>query len=155
MLFFYDRMNNNGIFEFLMKERRCITMNPKKMVQSFFERVYNQRDYEYVMTLFSDDYYEHTKNGARSNKDACSIIKNAISVFPDLKVQINNVIAENDIVAVRLTFSITHKGEFFGIQATSKKIVFEAMEFFKVADDKIIESWGSWPIFDILEKMKQ
>jgi len=129
-------------------------VNSKKLVQSFFERVYNQRDYEYVMTLFSDDYYEHTENGARSNKDAHGIIKNAFSIFPDLKVQINNIVAENDIVAVRLTFSCTHKGEFFGVRATNKKIVFEAMEFFKIADGKIIESWGSWPVFDILEIIK-
>jgi len=142
------------ILSLSINERRRRIVDPKTIVKEFFERVYNQRDYDCVMTLFSDDYYEHTENGARSNRDACDIIKNATTIFPDLSVQIDNIIAETDRVAVRLTFSATHKGEFFGVPASGKKIVFEAMEFFKIAEGKIVESWGNWPIYDILEQMK-
>jgi hypothetical protein len=61
---------------------------------------------------------------------------------------------QDDIVATRLTFAVTHKGEIFGVPTTNKTITFEAMEFFKVIDGLITESWGSWPIHDIIQKLQ-
>ncbi len=130
-------------------------MNAEELVISFFERVYNQQDFDYVMKIYADNYYEHTESGARSNRDCYNIIKGASSIFPDLKVEIEEVLSKNEIVAARLTFTVTHKGEFFGIPATNKTITFEAMEFFKVVEGQITESWGNWPIFDILEMLKK
>ena len=130
-------------------------MPTEELVISFFERVYNQKDFDYIMEIYADNYYEHTETGARCNQDCYNIIKGASSIFPDLKVEINEILSKNEIVAVRLNFTVTHKGKFFGIPATNKTITFEAMEFFKVVDGSITESWGSWPIYDILEMLKK
>lgn len=130
-------------------------MDAEELVISFFERVYNQKDFGYAMEIYADTYYEHRESGARCNQDCYNIIKGASSIFPDLNVEINEILSKNDIVAVRLTFTVTHQGEFFGIPATNKTITFEAMEFFKVLAGKITESWGSWPIYDILEMLKK
>ena len=129
-------------------------MDANELIISFFEQVYNQKDFDYVMELFAENYYEHTETGARSNQDCQTIIKGACSIFPDLQVEINDLISQDEIVAVRLTFTGTHQGEFFGIPATHKQVRFEAMEFFKMSDDLITESWGSWPIYDILQKLR-
>ena len=129
-------------------------MNAEELVISFFERVYNQKDYEYVMEIYADDYYEHTETGARCNRDAYHILRTTDSIFPDLHVEINEILSRDGIVAVRLTFTGTHQGDFVGIPATHKTITFEAMEFFKVVEGRITESWGSWPLYDMLEKLK-
>ena len=130
-------------------------MNAKEVVISFFERVYNQKDVEYVMEIYAADYYEHTQTGARCNQDCYNIIKGASSIFPDLNVEIHEILSKDDIVAVRLSFTATHKGEFFGIPATNKTMTFEAMEFFKVVHGSITESWGNWPIYDMLDMLKK
>ena len=129
-------------------------MTPTDAVISFFERVYNQKDFDYVMDVFASDYHEHTETGARSNEDCREIIKGACVAFPDLHVEVNELVAEDDIVATRLTFAGTHRSEIFGVSATDKTITFEAMEFFRVTDGLIVESWGSWPIFDIIQKLE-
>lgn len=129
-------------------------MTPTEIVLSFFERVYNQKDLEYVLAIFADDYYEHTETGARSKQDCRDIIMGAFGAFPDIQVEVNDLVAQDDLVATRLTFTVTHKGEIFGVPATNKSITFEAMEFFKVIDGLINESWGSWPIYDIIQKLQ-
>jgi predicted ester cyclase len=41
--------------------------------------------------------------------------------FPDIHTKIEHIVAENDLVAVYLNFTVTHKGEFQGIPPTNKK----------------------------------
>ncbi|MEO1299857.1 MAG: ester cyclase [Cyanobacteria bacterium J06636_16] len=126
----------------------------EELVISFFERVYNRKDFDYVMEIHAEDYYENTATGARSNQDCRDIIKKTCLIFPDLHVEVNEILAKNEIAAVRPTFTGTHKDTFFGLAATNKIITFEAMEFFRIVDGLIIESWGNWPIFYILERLK-
>ncbi|PWJ44214.1 ester cyclase [Sediminitomix flava] len=123
----------------------------KAIVVNFFEETYNKGNLQYVMDFFADDYYEHRPDGARSNQDAVNIIKGAEKTFPDLKVKVEDVIVEGDLIAVRLTWNATHKDTFLGIEATNKNITWEAMEFFRLKDGKITETWGSWPLYDMIQ----
>ncbi len=129
-------------------------MTPTELVTSFFERVYNQKDFDYVFEIYADNYYEHTATGARCKEDCRNIIVGACEAFADLHVAINDLIAVGDRVATRLTFTVTHKAEIFGVPATGKTISFEAMEFFKISDGLISETWGSWPIYDIIQQLE-
>ena len=125
----------------------------KKLVIDFFEEVYNLRNFEYILDNFSDNYFEHRDDGARSNMDALKITKIACSIFPDLNVSIDQIIEENDLIAVNLSFTGTHKGVYLDIPGTSKLINWEAMEFFRIENNLITESWGTWPNHDILLKI--
>ena len=123
----------------------------KDVVINFFEETYNKKNYQYVRDFFASDYFEHIVDGARTNEDSVNIIKGAEKIFPDLTVKIEDIIAENDLIAVRLTFNATHKDVFLGIEATNKNITWEAMEFFRLKDGKITETWGSWPLHDMVD----
>ena len=125
----------------------------KEVVINFFEETYNKKNYQYVMDFFATDYFEHRDDGARTNLDCANIIKGAEKIFPDMTVKIEDIVEENDLIAIRLTFNATHKDTFLGIEATSKNITWEAMEFFRLKDGKITESWGSWPVHDMVEML--
>ncbi len=128
-------------------------MTSKDLVVSFFEEVYNKHNAQCILQSYSKDYKEHHKGGASSAMDAVNIIKSTYKTFPDISVIINDVIEENDLVATRLTFTATQKGEFIGVKPTNKTISFEAMEFFKIESGKIVESWGAWPLYEIIKKL--
>ena len=49
-------------------------------------------------------------------------ISEEFSAFPDLHYTIDDMVAEGDKVAARVTMTGTHKGEFMGIPPTNKKI---------------------------------
>jgi steroid delta-isomerase-like uncharacterized protein len=72
------------------------------------------------------------------------------SGFPDIQWTIEDMITENDKVAVRFTMRGTHQGTFFGVPATDKTIVVQAMNFYRLADDQIIEEFGQPDMLGLL-----
>jgi len=61
--------------------------------------------------------------------------------FPDLRIRVDDLVAAGDKVALRLTLSGTHEGEFQGIPATGRTISYVSHEFYRVADGRIAEEW--------------
>jgi steroid delta-isomerase-like uncharacterized protein len=61
--------------------------------------------------------------------------------FPDLQAHIEDIVAAEDKVAVRLRFRGTHCGEFLGIPATGRTIEYVSHEFYRIADLLIAEEW--------------
>jgi steroid delta-isomerase-like uncharacterized protein len=61
--------------------------------------------------------------------------------FPDLQAHIQDIVAAEDKVAVRLRFRGTHCGEFLGIPATSRTIEYVSHEFYRIADGLLAEEW--------------
>ena len=73
--------------------------------------------------------------------------------FPDIQWTIEDMITENNKVAVRFTIRGTHKGVFFGVPATEKSIVVQAMNFYRLADNQIIEEFGQPDMLGLLTQI--
>jgi steroid delta-isomerase-like uncharacterized protein len=61
--------------------------------------------------------------------------------FPDLQAHIEDIVAAQDKVAVRLRFHGTHSGEFLGIRATGRSVDYVSHEFYRIDDGLIVEEW--------------
>jgi len=61
--------------------------------------------------------------------------------FPDLEIHVDDLVAADDKVAVRLTLHGTHQGEFQGIPATGRTISYVSHEFYRVANGLLVEEW--------------
>ena len=79
------------------------------------------------------------------------------SAFPDTRYQIGTLLAEDDMVAARVTFGGTHRGVLrLGsrtIPATGKSFRDVEMFFFRIADGKIVESWAIWDRLNVLSQL--
>lgn len=75
------------------------------------------------------------------------------SGFPDIQWAIEDMITENNKVAVRFKMTGTHQGTFFGLPASEKPIVVQAMNFYRLADDQIIEEFGQPDMFGLLTQI--
>ncbi len=62
--------------------------------------------------------------------------------FPDLSITVEDVMAEGDRVAARVTMRGTHRGEFQGISPTGKRVEVKAIDMFRISNGKIVEHWG-------------
>ena len=129
-------------------------MDNREIVVQFFVEGYTNKNYECIMQYVSEDYYDHTPAGARSNKAAVEILKIVASQFSDLKITVLDAFSQGNMVATRVLYDGVHTGECMGIAPTGKRISFEALENFKVEDGKIVESWGYWPDKEIEEKLR-
>jgi steroid delta-isomerase-like uncharacterized protein len=75
-----------------------------------------------------------------------------LAAFPDLRITVDNIIAEGDKVAVRWTATGTHLGELMGIPASGRQIKFTGITIHRFADGKIVENW--W-VYDAMGMMQQ
>ncbi|MDQ0782339.1 ester cyclase [Chryseobacterium sp. W4I1] len=73
--------------------------------------------------------------------------------FPDIQWSIEEMIAENDKVAVRFTMKGTHKGTFFNVPATGKQIAVSAMNFYRLSENQIIEEVGQPDLLGLLTQI--
>ena len=73
--------------------------------------------------------------------------------FPDFHDTIDLQLAEGDLVATRFTSTGTHTGPFQGIGPTGRELSWTGMVIDRVQDDRIVESWGSWDMLDMLQQL--
>lgn len=67
------------------------------------------------------------------------------AAFPDLRVKIEDIVAEGDRVAVRATWCATHRGvlQMLPVPASNRAVSFTGMVFWRVRDGKIVERWAT------------
>jgi steroid delta-isomerase-like uncharacterized protein len=63
--------------------------------------------------------------------------------FPDLTIEIDELIGEGDKVVWRITAAGTHRGPFQGVPATGKAVKFGAQYTFRFENGKIVERWST------------
>jgi steroid delta-isomerase-like uncharacterized protein len=74
------------------------------------------------------------------------------AAFPDLRVTTERLLAEGDEVTCRYIWQGTHRGDFFGVPATGKRVTVSGMSIYRIANAKIAEEW--W-LEDLLGLMQQ
>jgi predicted ester cyclase len=104
----------------------------RRVVSELLQRVFVERRDEAI-----DEYYD-----AKLVPTIRPHVAELLSAFPDLDVRIDEIIAEGDLVAVRLTVSGTHRGTFAGVPPTERRIEYGAMRFYRIAGGRVAESWA-------------
>lgn len=130
-------------------------MDDKELVSRFFTEGYEHQNFDFILECLAEDYLDHSPAGARSNRDAVGILKSVSGTFGDMHVTIEDIFSENGMVGTRVRYEAVHIGEWMGIAATGRPVAFEDLENFKVADGKIVESWGYWPDKEIERLLKE
>jgi steroid delta-isomerase-like uncharacterized protein len=73
--------------------------------------------------------------------------------FPDMKVELAELVADEDAIAFAYTFTGTHDGPLMGIPATGKKVKIRGMQISKFRDGKMVERWGSSDQLGMLQQI--
>ena len=82
--------------------------------------------------------YPGTFRGRDAYKQACA---NYLVGIPDVRVVVEDIVAEGDRVVVRYSASGTHTGEWHGAPPTGKPVSYGGMYAFRLAGGKIVEQW--------------
>ncbi len=75
------------------------------------------------------------------------------TAFPDLKVEVEHLVADEENVAFAYTVTGTHKGDFMGVPATNKTIRARGVQISRFENGKITERWGSSDELGILKQI--
>jgi steroid delta-isomerase-like uncharacterized protein len=125
----------------------------KALIHRYYEELWNRWSERTIDELIGPDIVFRGSLGTtvRGIRQFTEYVHDVRRAFPDFHNQIEQIIAEGDTVAVRLTYSGTHKAELFGMAGTGARIRYAGLAMFRVAKGKIIEGF----VLGDLETLKQ
>ena len=115
----------------------------------------NDGDFEGFGGLMADDFVEHEETpGLSPTKDGVMEFFRAYKAgFPDLRFDLQDMLASGDKVVGRVRITGTHQGEFMGMPPTGRSIDVQAIDILRFSDDGLArEHWG---VFDAMMMMQQ
>ena len=105
--------------------------------------------------LLADNFADHeelpglppTKEGTKA------FFRMYIAAFPDLRMNIEDMLSSGDKVVARVQATGTHQGELMGMPPTGKAIDVQLIDIIRFGDDGLaVEHWG---VFDTMTMMQQ
>ena len=118
------------------------TERNKAVVRRFVEEIFVRGSVDAVDDLVADDFVAHTWPSTGDPRgDLKRAIERVAGGLADPAFTIDDLIAEDDRVAVRLTTSATHVGSFMGLPASGKRYTIEEIHVFRIRDGRAVEHW--------------
>ncbi|UOE51640.1 ester cyclase [Mucilaginibacter sp. SMC90] len=122
--------------------------------QKFGEAV-NSRNFKAFNDLVAADSIDHdpAPGQVAGPQGYIDFFTKLSSAFPDMKLAVEQLVADDENVSFAYTLTGTHKGDFNGIPATNKSIEARGMQISKFENGKMIERWGSSDELGILKQI--
>ncbi len=127
----------------------------KELVREMIEVMFNQGNVGGGDEFLSPDFIENEElpPGVPAGREGVKLLTGMLhTAFPDFEATIEDLIAEDDRVVIRMTWTGTHEGEFMGIPPTGNRVSFGVFDIVRIADGMIVEHWG---LMDNMALMQQ
>jgi steroid delta-isomerase-like uncharacterized protein len=134
------------------------TEQNKTNFKRLYEEVFNQGNLAVAEELIGPNVVEHQQQpGITPDAAGPELVKQIArffrAAFPDLQITVNDLIAEGDRVAARVTISGTHQGEMMGISPTGKRVEVSSIDIIRFEDGKAAEHWGETDIMSMMQQL--
>ena len=125
----------------------------KAIARRFFEEVWNQQKLDTIDEVFAPTVLLNGQPVARDSFR--QIVATRRAAFPDLRVTVEDQVADGDKVSTRRTWQGTHQGPYRGIAATGKRVTWSQISIVRVAHGRIVEDWAVADELGILQQLGQ
>jgi predicted ester cyclase len=121
------------------------TEDNKLLVRRYYEEVVNTGNVNELANFISPDYTEVYRNvrHAVGLEGAKQHVLGVRQTYPDLRLTVEQQIAEGDWVVTRVTARGTHRGVWLGMTPTGKAVEMTAVNLDRVVDGRIVEHGGA------------
>jgi steroid delta-isomerase-like uncharacterized protein len=124
------------------------------VVRRFVAEIFVGGRHDAVDELVAEDFVPHSWP---SSGDGRGDLKRAIdrvgAGLADPEFTIEDLFAQGDRVAARLTSSATHVGEFMGLPATGRRYTIEEIHVFRLRDGQVVEHWHQFNPLALMQQL--
>jgi steroid delta-isomerase-like uncharacterized protein len=124
----------------------------KQIARSFFEDVLNQGRFDKYAESHAKDFVAHAGDHDATLDEDIAAAKEERKALPDMRVNVNQILAERDLVAVYWTISGTNTQAGMGFPATGKQIKVSGMTLFRFKAGKVREEWSVWNMLSAMQQ---
>ena len=125
----------------------------KAVARTVLEEVLGQGKLEKYDSLHSPDLVVHGASRDFGRDEDLKSTKGWRQAFPDLRITIDKILAEGDLVSVHFIGEGTNTGAANGLPATGKPIRIAGMMILRIVDGKVVEEWPSFDQLDFLRQL--
>ena len=128
----------------------------KTNVRRLFEEVWNQGYLPVADELIAPSYAHHDPStpdfgrGPESEKKRATLYRTA---FPDLRLTVEDIIAEGETVVARWSCRGTHKGDLNGIAPTGKRVNITGISIARLTNGKMSEGFVNWDALSLMQQL--
>jgi steroid delta-isomerase-like uncharacterized protein len=129
----------------------------KDLVHRWFEEVWNQGREDTIQELFAANGIGHglgegeaTVHGPAEFK---TFARNLRGSLPDVRISVEDTVAEGDRVAVRVLLTGSHTGHGLGVAPTGRKVSVAGVIIVRISGGQIVEGWNSWDQLGLLRQI--
>ncbi len=129
------------------------TEEHKALLRQAYEAV-NQGNLTAFFELFTPDFVLHNGSMTIQGLEAFKPLEAMLlTALPDIHYTVEDLVAEGDKVAVRLTVTGTHRGVSMGISPTGKHTTVTESAISRIVGGKIAEHWSETDMLGLLQQL--
>jgi steroid delta-isomerase-like uncharacterized protein len=119
----------------------------RELMHKWFDEVWNKKNASAIREMLSEDSIHHGLSGpggppVHGFEAFEKFHSDFLNAFPDLHVEVEDVVADGERVAARYTVTGTQRGPLAGLDSTGKKVRFTGGGMCVVKDGKFVEVWN-------------
>jgi steroid delta-isomerase-like uncharacterized protein len=128
----------------------------KAVARRLLEEAFNSGNLDVVDELVSPEFVNHDAAlpepavGIEASKASITGYREA---FPDLRLTIEQQLAEGEYVATRWSARGTHQGDLMGIAPTGKQATVTGITVDRIVDGRFVESWTNWDTLGLMQQL--
>jgi steroid delta-isomerase-like uncharacterized protein len=113
----------------------------KQLFRGWMEEVWNKRQPAAIERYLAPNFIEHNQNippGLDGRKQFVTAVQ---AGFSDYHGEVEQLVAEGNMLVVRVLWTGTQDGPFLGQPASGRKLSFRTADFFRIENGKFAEHW--------------
>jgi steroid delta-isomerase-like uncharacterized protein len=141
------------LFAWVSGPSRAGAQTTKEIVRRVVEEIWNQGNLDVTNELFVPGFINHDPNPGADLDGFREWVARWHAAFPNLHVEVNDLIAEGDKVGARLTATGTHRGDFLGIPATGIRVTMKVINLYRLESGRIAEVYRSYDLLGLGQQL--
>jgi steroid delta-isomerase-like uncharacterized protein len=133
-----------------------MSVSPKEVIRRLYQEFWNQRKLGVADQLVAQSHGLTSPHISGSTVGPTAYKKQLATFsggFPDLRFTVEDMICEQDKIAVSWSFTGTHQGEFLGIAPTGKKVSITGITLHQIVEGKILDSQAMWDAISLFQQL--
>jgi predicted ester cyclase len=129
--------------------------DPRSIVRRYYDEMWNPWNFQLAGQILAPEIRFRGSLGAemRGIPEFLAYMRRVQAAFPDFHNRIDELIAEGDRAAARLTYEGTHRGEIFGAHPTGKRITYAGAAFFRFSGDRVVDGWVLGDVYGLRKQL--
>lgn len=125
----------------------------KAIARTYIEELQNAKNIEIIDELMIEDCVIHLGSRYVDREQYKKIVETNYKIFPDIHIDIEAQIGEDDTVSTQWKSHFTHSNRFMGYEPTYEEILIAGISIHKIIGGKITEVWIYWDRLELIHQL--